>query len=607
MKKVKKYYPGTSGLVYDNSKSVGVLAPQKEDPNKFSTGKFLFPEQKTLGKIVDNKVMSQDYLSSKGPSFMDKAGSFMGNYGDIIGSVGTSIASLINANKKQDPTGRPYKKGTNMIKYQEGTKSAKNMEYILEQNRINNAMNTILVANAANAKRNAELNSRVAPKKLEGKKANVKTDSLKTNKPSLVKYQAGAEEIIGPGPLDNLPQMSPEQLKAFNAYDSKKEIAEAIERVNKMGAPVSPLTPRMASIPTAQIPAMSPKMSSNVAPVQKQSRRERKAENRKLEAMARAPITYNENAFVGPSNEELQLGRLREDAQSARKTYEARLAGESARSAYEAKQKGTPITDALLKRSMSSQAFKETMSPYKSFKDMTPAQQKQYRAGMASGREFTVEGIGKYAAVSKSEKKPLAKIRKGEDSWTEAQWKDFYKKRNNPIQGQELVRMKNNPYAMAGFNIPFNQPVKQSVNGGKKQKPATNIPSPIMDYKKINKINDIIDSDRKIFKEEKRAFPVSDYYKPFFDSYYGKTIRRVFEIQKNPSASKVEKITQNKNTVDNTIQREREAYKKRKEQEQTNLKQQGINAMEKLKKENPQAYDFQMRLNAKREALKKQK
>jgi len=145
MKKVKKYYPGTSGLVYDNSKSVGVLAPQKEDPNKFSTGKFLFPEQKTLGKIVDNKVMSQDYLSSKGPSFMDKAGSFMGNYGDIIGSVGTSIASLINANKKQDPTGRPYKKGTNMIKYQEGTKSAKNMEYILEQNRINNAMNTELL------------------------------------------------------------------------------------------------------------------------------------------------------------------------------------------------------------------------------------------------------------------------------------------------------------------------------------------------------------------------------------------------------------------------------------------------------------------------------
>jgi hypothetical protein len=441
MKKVKKYYPGTSGLVYDNSKSVGVLAPQKEDPNKFSTGKFLFPEQKTLGKIVDNKVMSQDYLSSKGPSFMDKAGSFMGNYGDIIGSVGTSIASLINANKKQDPTGRPYKKGTNMIKYQEGTKSAKNMEYILEQNRINNAMNTILVANAANAKRNAELNSRVAPKKLEGKKANVKTDSLKTNKPSLVKYQAGAEEIIGPGPLDNLPQMSPEQLKAFNAYDSKKEIAEAIERVNKMGAPISPLTPRMASIPTAQIPTMSPKMSSNVAPVQKQSRRERKAENRKLEAMARAPITYNESSFVGPMNQE--------------------------------QKKSTPILDNLIKRSMSSQAFKETMSPYKSFKDMTPAQQKQYRAGMASGKEFTVEGIGKYAAVSKSEKKPLAKIRKGEDSWTEAQWKDFYKKRNNPIQGQELVRMKNNPYAMAGFNIPFNQPSKQPSINKEKQKPVT--------------------------------------------------------------------------------------------------------------------------------------
>lgn len=64
---------------------------------------------------------------------MDKAGDFMGNYGNIIGSVGTGIASLINANKKQDPTGRPYKTGTNMIKsknnklikYQEGNKKTK--------------------------------------------------------------------------------------------------------------------------------------------------------------------------------------------------------------------------------------------------------------------------------------------------------------------------------------------------------------------------------------------------------------------------------------------------------------------------------------------------
>jgi hypothetical protein len=222
MKKIKKYYLGVSGLTYDNSKSVGVLAPKQEDPNKFTTGKFLFPEQKTLGKITDNKVMSQDYLSSKGPSFMDKAGDFMGNYGNIIGSVGTGIASLINANKKQDPTGRPYKTGTNMIK---------------------------------------------------------------TKKRNLIKYQAGTEDLIGPGPLDNLSEMTPEQLKAFNAYENQRDIQEAIQRVNPLTAPISPLTPKMASIRMPQQALMSPRL--NKVPVEKQSRRERKAENERLFKMVR--------------------------------------------------------------------------------------------------------------------------------------------------------------------------------------------------------------------------------------------------------------------------------------------------------------------------------
>ena len=178
--------------------------------------------------------------------------------------------------------------------------------------------------------------------------------------------------------------------------------------------------------PLDKMPTMSPKMSPNVVPTQKMSRRERKAENRKLTDL-------------------LNLTNLREDAQSARDTYEARMAGESARSAYEAKQKmGTPLTDNLIKRSMSSQAFKEIMPAKETFKktafkDMTPAQQKQYRAGIASGKEFTVEGIGKYAAASKKDqalsarmaakegKEPLVKMK--EDSWTEPQWQDFLKNR----------------------------------------------------------------------------------------------------------------------------------------------------------------------------------
>ena len=466
MKKIKKYYPGVNGLVYDNSKSYGVLNPKPEDPNAFSTGKMLFPEQKTLGNIVDRKTFSSETLSKNAPSFMDKAGDFMGSYGNIIGSVGTGIASLINANKKQDPTGKPYKTGTNMIKYQKGTEAAKNIKYIFDKNVENDAVNRILIANAMNAKRNAELNNRVAPKKLEGKKAVVKTDSLKTNKPNLIKYQGGTEDIIGPGPLDNLPEMSPEQLKKFNEYDGKKEIAAAIDRVNRMGAPVSQLAPRMASFKAPKQTPMTPNL--NRVPVKEQSRKEKKVENKKLEGMAKAPITYNENSFVGPpqfvgpsnqvpalkmmgpSNEELQLGRTRENANAARNTYETRLAGEEARDQYESDMRlqekaklrneakaaeaiksGIPssltaptFNKEAVNRYMEKQAcgpvsteknpilYKETpnRAGLVSFKDMTPAQQKQYRAGIASGNKFTVEGIGEYGAATKQEKAQSARM-----------------------------------------------------------------------------------------------------------------------------------------------------------------------------------------------------
>jgi hypothetical protein len=136
MKKVKKYYPGVNGLVYDNSKSYGVLNPKPEDPNAFSTGKMLFPQQKTLGNIVDRKTFSSETLSKNAPSFMDKAGDFIkgGDIGGMASSLGGSIAMLINANKKQDPTGRPYKTGTKKLntdmkrkKYDEGSDALLNI------------------------------------------------------------------------------------------------------------------------------------------------------------------------------------------------------------------------------------------------------------------------------------------------------------------------------------------------------------------------------------------------------------------------------------------------------------------------------------------------
>jgi len=302
------------------------------------------------------------------PSFMDKAGDFMGSYGNIIGSVGTGIASLINANKKQDPTGKPYKTGTNMIK---------------------------------------------------------------SKKSKLIKYQAGAEDIIGPGPLDNLPEMSPKQLKEFNDYDSKKEIKAAIERVDAMGPPVTPLSPRMASISTANIPAMSPKMSPNVAPPQKQSRRERKQENERLFKMA---IKGDNIEYMTPKTPKLNINIP--DKQPIMKMVEQQ-----------------PAT-----------GKKPKMFDYNSA-EAKGGYTRALKGGRtdAKGNLIDMETGLIYKDLRKTTKggnKPLVKMK--EDSWTENQWKDFLTKRNNPVAGQELVRMSNqNPYASAGFNIPFNQPSKQ--------------------------------------------------------------------------------------------------------------------------------------------------
>jgi hypothetical protein len=51
---------------------------------------------------------------------------FMGNYGDaIMGAAGTLMPLLM---KKPDPNAKPYKKGTNLVKYQEATKKIKSKE-----------------------------------------------------------------------------------------------------------------------------------------------------------------------------------------------------------------------------------------------------------------------------------------------------------------------------------------------------------------------------------------------------------------------------------------------------------------------------------------------
>ena len=228
MKKIKKYYPGVNGLTYDNSKSVGVLASKQEDPNAFSTGKMLFPQQKTLGNIVDNKVMSQDYFDKAKPSFADKTNSFMGNYGGAIAQAAGNLMPLLM--KKPDPNAKPYKNGTNMIK---------------------------------------------------------------SKKSKLIKYQGGttATDIIGPaGRAPGFEgEMSEQDKKSFGDYLDRKE---AIDRVNAMGTPVSPIAPRMASFKTPEMASMSVRPNPVSAP-EKLSRREKKQEmQRQFKMLNKEDVEY---------------------------------------------------------------------------------------------------------------------------------------------------------------------------------------------------------------------------------------------------------------------------------------------------------------------------
>ena len=565
MKKVKKYYPGTESLYantggwsYGLGNNSGMTNPGNQTLNQTTTTSSSTIPTGSLPASGDISQLTKPLKQkASGGGFSDLMGGMKGmDIGGMASSLGGSIAMMINANKKQDPTGRPYKTGTNMIKYQKGTESAKNIKYILKQNKNNAAMTSILMANAANAKKNSELNNRVAPKKLEGKKASLSLDTLKTNKPSFIKYQSGtnATDIIGPGPLDNLPEMSSEQLKKFNDYNGKKEIAEAIDRVNRMGAPVSPLTSRMASFKAPEQTPMTPNL--NRVPVKEQSRRERKAENRKLEGMAKAPITYNENSFVGPSDQELQLGRTRENAQSARNTYETRLAAEEAEDQYDSdmrlKEKARLRNEAKIKsaiasgvpasinaptfskesiqRNMEKQAggpvstqanpilYKEPkmrMAGKVSFKEMTPAQQKQYRAGIASGKQFSVEGIGgKYGATNKSQQSKSSKMAgKGNGPVrTEADWQKLLKERK-PTLGKN-----------------FNNPNFKG-NTQKSNQKSTNIPSPIMDYKEVNRINNSRDDQNNAYRDSKAPAPFG-INEPFNDIIYDLSEYRIKKSKK---------------------------------------------------------------------------
>lgn len=101
--------PGNAGLKQikmDPAQTAGmpITTPSAADPNAKSLSDIKLPA-----------------AGSKGPSFMEKAEGFMGKYGGAISTAAGALAPLLM--KKPDPNAKPYKKGTNMIKYQAGTKS----------------------------------------------------------------------------------------------------------------------------------------------------------------------------------------------------------------------------------------------------------------------------------------------------------------------------------------------------------------------------------------------------------------------------------------------------------------------------------------------------
>lgn len=103
---------GGSGMV--NPANAGLKQMTTTSPSTIPTGSL-----PTTGNI--SQVANTQKAAVKGPSFSDKAGAFMGNYGGAITSAASSLMPLLM--KKPDPNAKPYKKGSKLIKYQEGTKS----------------------------------------------------------------------------------------------------------------------------------------------------------------------------------------------------------------------------------------------------------------------------------------------------------------------------------------------------------------------------------------------------------------------------------------------------------------------------------------------------
>jgi hypothetical protein len=77
--------------------------------------------------MVKIKKYQDGTSETKGVPFSERFGKFMGEHGGKLTSAATALAPLLM--KQPDPNERPYKKGTNLIKYQKGRDSVKAQEF----------------------------------------------------------------------------------------------------------------------------------------------------------------------------------------------------------------------------------------------------------------------------------------------------------------------------------------------------------------------------------------------------------------------------------------------------------------------------------------------
>jgi|688.fasta_scaffold144305_2 hypothetical protein len=453
MARVKKYQWGTF--------SASGASPQMVNPGNAALKQYTTTSSSTIptgGLPLSGDISS---LVSKGGPKVPAGGGFgkfMGNYGGAIAQAAGTLMPLLM--KKPDPNEKPYKKGSKLIKYQEGNE---NLKLTKLQKRIFEDLdeNDNKISNASVKEEPAE---KFDLSSFNNEMPDIKrrpTSGNKIEKPeripaNILKKLKNNIKLDRPDNQGERSQLA-DYIRTYNKEESNKgnlgyidmDYLERQERQNAlmMGDKIEPnvkgkietltnKTPLLKLSSTPELPATLKKV-----PVEKKSRRERRQEDRRMTAMAKAPIIYNESSPVGPSNEELQLGRARE----------------------EAKLKGTPFTDSLIKRSMSSQAFKDVTSK-KSLEQKYNENKGGYARALKTGKinakgnlvdpntgfeyeDLRKKSSGKQTQSTNSNKggnKPLVKMK--EDSWSPKQWQDFLNKRKQEeAQVNKEINYRKNP------------------------------------------------------------------------------------------------------------------------------------------------------------------